>query len=114
MPFEEVKAFYEGKSAAWPIGYFWVNVLPPVETPVTEDYDKRLQLWLDLPLKRYRDDPTSETLIIAEVSKEPSDIGPLGIGPMLFCYLPFTVLAGLGIALRRYDLRLKRAEQSIS
>src|SRR5574341_977000 len=29
LPYEEVKAFYEGKSAAWPFGVFWVDILPP-------------------------------------------------------------------------------------
>jgi hypothetical protein len=107
MPYEEVRAFYEGKYNASPFGVFSVDIWPPVTTPVMEAHNRAENTFLSLPLKRLKDDPLNETLIIVEVSKEPFDAGT---GQLVLCFFPFALAAGFCVIGYKYYREAKQAK----
>jgi hypothetical protein len=105
LSYEDVKAFYQGKDAAWPFGTFWVDILPPVTTPVTNTYDKSKSELLALPFERDKDDPPNETLILLEVSKTPGDYS---LGLLVICLFPIALIVGFVIVIARYQKAVRQ------
>lgn len=94
-PLAELAAFYQGKDAAWPLGWFRVELLPPeaglhaagLPAPVSA-------------LRRDKTDPPEATIIVLEIGKAPLDRRAAVLVSLLF---PLALLGGAALLLRRYE-----------